>query len=287
MDKASLKFVFGEVAEYSLEVYRRIRQEICNNKYQYIFYSNEGFISEALKNGPGWTNQYYCMEILQRIYLASLTGYFRQQKWLDGVCSGVSTNNYILFCSSIRGFLEAATDYYDALECIPLTLAENFKLMSKAVKGEITDSIIGFEELENILLHFQEASRQSQEAGRIYSPKSAKAYMESKNLKSLNLYECYGDLCEVTHPANSSLNLFLNADDYIYTFADQDTKLMQSFVDKYSKPLSDLYMRVENICVITLQVLNLFQIEMYYSQAAASLNTENLKIWDKIHRLIK
>ena len=69
MDKASLKFVFGEVAEYSLEVYRRIRQEICNNKYQYIFYSNEGFISEALKNGPGWTNQYYCMEILQRIYL--------------------------------------------------------------------------------------------------------------------------------------------------------------------------------------------------------------------------
>lgn len=287
MDNKILYKVFGEAAKNSDIINRMMMKDIDNNKFKYSYLTPESFITLSIIQGTACANQYLAKEILQRVYFAVITGYLREYRWLEGMCQSISNENYIMFMSSIRGFVEASTDFYDACECIPLTLAEEYKIVHKAIKGEISEVIISFDELEKSLLHFQEANKSREKKEKVYIAKSAKSYMESKNLKHLNLYECYGELCEVTHPAKDSLDLFINDNDNIYTFnLNKDKELINKFILKYSKKLSELLMRSENLCVTILKVLNLFGVQEIYTESMERVNIDNIPVWKKIIELV-
>lgn len=287
MNITILNQVFGEIARSSNEIYEMIIDEISKNKNEYVYMSMEAFQLNGITKGAGWVNEYMAHEILQRIYFATLTGYLRQCKWMEGICQGIETNNFMLFSSSARGFLESATDYYDALEDIPLTLAENYKLFCEALSGHVNEKIIGFGAIEDKLLHFQEANKAEGKNNSNLKPKTAKEYMESKNLKRLDLYSCYGELCEITHPAKQSLDCFIDEKNYIYTInLNKDEEEIKTFLKKYSHKYSELLMRTENVCIITFQMINLFKIERLYLYSADKINTKSVKIWDKINSYI-
>jgi hypothetical protein len=288
IDNNILKSLFGKAYDNSNVIYKMITDEINKNKFEYFYLTPEAFREMGKKKGASWINQYSCNEILQRIYFATITGYLRQSRWIEGICNGANTSNYLAFAASLRGFLESVTDYYDALYRIPLTLAEQYKLINRALKGEVTDFIITYKEIEDILLHFQEANKNDGKTYLLLNPKFAKAYMENEHLKHLDLYQCYGELCEITHPAKNSLELFIDEKNYFYSFNNEKDKiLIKDFICRHSERFSELFMRFENLCIINLQLLNLFKIDRFYSKSVESINTEGIKIWEKINQYIK
>ncbi|WP_423055630.1 hypothetical protein [Acetobacterium carbinolicum] len=285
-DDSILKNIFGDTSA-SREFHKMILNDINNNKFQYCYLSIESFKKVSIKEGMGWTNQYMSTEILQRIYFATITGYLRQYRWIEGIYNGIETSNYLVFAASLRGFLESVTDYYDALYNIPLNLAEQYELVNKALRGEITDYIINYKELENILLHFQEASKNSLKTDPLYNPKTAKAYMESKHLKPLNLYKCYCELCEITHPAKDSLELFIDENNFLYSFNNnKDKDLIEEFMNRHSEKFSELHMRFENLCIINLKLLNLFKIDKFCTVSVESIDTDGIILWTKIKKYV-
>lgn len=75
--------------------------------------------------------------------------------------------------------------------------------------------------------------------------------MEGLRLKPLNLYSCYSELCETTHPAKQSLDMFLSENQYIYTIdIAKDEKLITDFISRHSCELSELCERAENLCFV-------------------------------------
>lgn len=288
MDVKILSQIFGEIAESSNVIYGMISEELRKNRYGYVYMSMEAFQLLGKEKGVEWINEYMTHETLQRIFIATLTGYLRQHKWIEGICQGIKLNNYLLFASSARGFLEAASDYYDALEVIPLVLAEQYKLFVKALNGKVNDMIIGFNDIENRLLHFQEANKRDGKNNSNLIPKTAKEYMESKNLKEMDLYSCYGELCEVTHPAKQSLEYFLEENDnFVYTIKlEKDKYKINAFLIKYASKYSELLMRTENLCIIIFKIINLFNIKELYLIAADKIDTRTIKLWEKIESYI-
>lgn len=241
----------------------------------------------GIEKGAAWVNAYWCHEILQRIYFASLTGYMRMHRWMQGISQGIEMNNYLIFSASARGFLEAATDYYDAMENIPLFIAENFKIMKVSLEGKVNYIVYGFDELEERLLHFQEANKEAGKSALLLKPKTAKAYMESNNLIHLDLYRCYSELCEITHPAKSSLDLFIDDTDYIYSFNMQKDEIMiNDFLTKYSAKFAELFERTENLCIITLQIVNKFRVDELTLEYINGIDTSMIRIWEKINKLM-
>jgi len=287
MDEIILKKIFGDSAKTSNWFYEKIIGEIGENKYKYAYLSWESIECKLKVGDIAFVNKYMTFEILQRLYLSTLTGYLRQCKWKDGICQGIKINNYILFSSSARGFLEASTDFYDALEDIPLALAENYKLLCNAIAGKVDYEIISFKKIEDRLLHFQEANKQNGKSDSNLRPKSAKAYMESRNIKQLDLYECYNDLCEVTHPAKQSLDLFFEENNYVLTInLNKDKENIEKFINKYTTKYAELLMRTENLCIIIFKVINLFKIDGLYLKAVDQFDMKDIKLWEKIKTYI-
>lgn len=287
MDKEILKLIFGEASENSCEMHKMIVDEISKNNYYYAYLDNEAFLELVKKRGVAWANKCVTLETFQRLYLATITGYLRQCKWIDGICQGFKANNFLLFSSSARGFLEAATDYYDALENIPFSFADSYNLLSSAISEEVDDKILSFEEIEENLLHFQEANKAEGRNEPILRPKTAKEYMESKNLKQLNLYDCYSELCEVTHPAKHSLDFFFDNNNNILTInLNKDRDSINQFTNKYSTQYSKLLNRTENLCILIFKTINLFNIEELYMKTADNFNMDSIKGWEKIQKRI-
>lgn len=287
MDENILIKIFGDYAKDSNWFYEKLIDEMSKNKYKYAYLSLQIIEQKIKDNDIAFVNKYMTLEILQRLYISTLSGYLRQCKWIDGICHGIRNNNYILFSSSARGFLEASTDFYDALENIPLTVAENYKLLNDAILGAIDYEVIGFKEIEDRLLHFQEANKKNGKSDPNLKPKSAKSYMESRNIKQLDLYECYSDLCEVTHPAKQSLDLFFDENNYVLTInLNRDKENIEKFINKYTNKYAELLMRTENLCIIIFKVINLFKIDGLYLNVVDHFDMKSIKLWKKIETYI-
>lgn len=287
MDISTLEQIFGDNAEISIIMYKKIIDEISRNKYEYFYFSLKAMSLLAKENKFGLINQCLSHEILQRIYIATLTGYLRQYKWIEGMCQGIEINNFFLFSSAARAFLESATDYYDALEDIPLSLASHYDLMKKAISGELKSGLMCFKEIEDRLLHFQEANKSNGKSNDNLKPKPAKEYIESRNLKHLHLYDCYSYLCEITHPAKYSLDFFFDDNNYRYTInVYKDKQKIDDFLEKYSSKYSELLERTENLCVILFRVVNKFNIEELYLKYVENININSINLWRKIEKYI-
>ena len=283
MDTLILKKIFGDNAENSVEIYRMIVDEINNSKHKYFYFSLEAIGLLMEDRNFGMINQRLSYEIVERIYIASLTGYLRQYKWIEGMCQGVKSNNFFLFASAARAFLESTSDYYDALEDIPLNLVCHYKLIKKAIDGEFDSELINFKNFENPLLHFQEANKSNGKNDDNLKPKSAKEYMNSRNLKHLNLYNCYAYLCEITHPAKYSLDFFFDENNYIYTLNNnKDKQMVEGFLQKYACKYSELLDRSENLCIILFKTINKFNIEEFYLHSVERINIDSVNMWNKI-----
>lgn len=286
MNTELLKKVFDEHIVVGEKIYNGVVESISSNKNYFYYLNNKGWETVAEKGGIAALNYYGTIDTLQRIFIGCVTGYLRMYKWIQGIELGLSTNNYLVFSSSARGFLEATTDYYDAIENIPLTIAENYKMFKEALSKEKTDMLLGFKHIDNLLLHFQEASRKDNGSNPLFKPKNAKSYMENPNLKYLNLYDFYGELCETTHPAKASLYTF-KEENYRYSLdVEMDAVLINELLDKHANQLSRLLELTENLFVATIKVVNSFGIKELQIEYMDCVSLSEVRIWDRISKCI-
>lgn len=210
--------------------------------------------------------QIYWKELLQRLHLASVTTLMRNLKWIQGIKLAVGSNNFIIFASSLRGYLEAFVDSYYSTSFKFIDVAENFSNINKALKGTLDRPLLS-SEFEESLIHFYSASKNAN--SKTYNvdwldPLTTRKYLDGFDLPGSELkHKLYSELCEIVHPASSSVKCFTKEEDGIKSSAIQtvpgrDNELIDEILVKYSKLLR-LILRVSNtIPVVNLKTLNYF-----------------------------
>ncbi|WP_321285306.1 hypothetical protein [Exiguobacterium profundum] len=279
----SVEYLFGSEAKDYLKINRSMLNELSSNNHEYSYMDNEYFCSVIQTKGISYANKILAYEILQRAYIATVTGYLRQDKWIRGILSGIENENYHAFASTMRAYIESATDLFDGLNQIPMSLAENYIILKSALNEEVDEVIIKPGKLEELLIHFQEARKNHNYSEKFYSAKSAKKYMESTPLKDLKLYEIYGELCEITHPASNSLDIFLeNNNNNKLMFVENDQVRINNFFSEYGQRLSELFLLTDNLCLIVLKLINKFNIEEMHCKTVEVIDLSDIKLWGKI-----
>ena len=231
---------------------------------EYVFIDDLDFANlllEDIKIGM----KIYWQELLQRLHLASVTTLMRNQKWIQGICFGIEIDNYILFASSLRGYLEAFVDSYHSTNFKFIDLAENFSNIDKALKGNM-DRLFFSAEFEESLIHFYSAAKNANSKTSNVEwlrPLPSRKYIEEFDLPDSELrHQLYSELCEIVHPASPSVKCFTKEDnsksEIIRTVLGRDNELIDDMLDKYSKFLKLVFKVSNTFPVINLRTLNYF-----------------------------
>lgn len=139
----------------NIEVYTKVLDKLrpTLREYDYAFMSEDAYFALSVQSiGAG--NRIYIQEILFRAHFGALTALLRQDRWMRGLRDSVVTENYLVFCACLRGFLECAADTFDGLWELPHTLAKSFALFERAMQGGVTEGMMRCGEIEDTLIHF-------------------------------------------------------------------------------------------------------------------------------------
>ena len=234
---------------------------------EYGFMNNLDFINLLFNDiNTGMQMQIYWRELLQSLHLASVTALMRNQKWMQGVYYGTDYNNYIVFAASLRGYLEAFVDSYYSTNFKFISIAENFSDISKALEGTL-DRPFYSKEFEESLIHYYSASKTANTKSynaEFLDPLTARKYIDAFDLPNSELkHQLYSELCEIVHPASSSVKCFTKEDNSglytIRTVNGKDSKLIDEMLERYSKLLKLVFKVSNAIPVVNLKTLNCFK----------------------------
>jgi hypothetical protein len=228
--------------------------------FQYRFLPGPEFQRIMLKDVAAGMRIYY-LEILHRAHFAAVTSLLRSHRWVRGILSSAQQGNLHTFAASFRGFLEAAADTHHSLNITCTSLADCHSIIRKAIAGKLRDVILA-PELEERLIHFTHARRLEKKE---VAPDSHKAEAAAKYLATLNesgdgrVLECYGELCELTHPAASSIMCFTQVNDSGTLFT-LSPDWASTLIDDFCRDYSDIMLRIMALGVmpplLQLKVLN-------------------------------
>lgn len=254
-------------------MYSDVVNKIEHKKYQYTTIETFGskFIEGLNKGDIREVEKIYWQEILLRVHFASVTSLIRTKKWLEGVVLGIESKNLLVFCSSLRGFLEATTDSYYSLEGLPIALALNFKTINSALKGEL-NRIFESQEIEDKLIHFQFAKKGKKGLNTNTIAHTNVEYIKSFDLENIGIKELYSELCEVTHPAENSVNCFTKKIvvsehcSYSLTSTETDNNIISEIILKYWSQIYKLINMGFSLYCTCLKLLTLFDFENIHSE---------------------
>ncbi len=230
----------------------------------------------------------YWTETLQRAHLAAVTAILRSRRWLSGVQHAKAENNLLVFAAALRGLMESAADVSTALIGTPLTLAHCHSPITDALAGRATKTLIS-SEVEDELIHYSHA-RKLRGQERANAPKSHKVRQVQEYLKIFgddlsadNVRQCYGDLCDLTHPGASSVAMWLASDDPTgqesRLSTHQDEVLIPRFLQEHAGVPLQLLMFAFNTPVTTLNVLNYFPVEDLHTPELLNWHLDSIPAW--------
>lgn len=284
-----------DILELYYIMYSNVVNKIEHKNYEYTDvagYMNIYF--KGLSNGDIRQSQkIYWQEILLRVHFAAVTSLIRAQKWLSGVILGRETKNLLVFCASLRGFLEATVDSYYSLESLPASLALNFKNINSALKGELNQSFVN-NELESKLIHFQFAKRGKKGSdASINIAHTNVEYIKSFDLDNIGIKELYSELCELTHPAANSVNCFTEEivvsefHSYSVTSTETDNDVISEIISKYWDQINILLKMGISLYCICLKLLTLFDFKNVHSEYINESIFENILNKDSWNKLLE
>ncbi|MBF3235312.1 hypothetical protein H4N55_01620 [Aeromonas veronii] len=225
----------------------------------------------------------YTYGILERSHLASITSLARIIKWLESTQQHMLDGNYLGFSASLRGFLEASADSFDIMLYLPETIRKNLKIIFiQLSQPSLLDGyFISFEKIEEQLIHYSHARK----VGKKESVPSS--HINKTNADYINkiekfgvdrAYELYARLCELTHPASSSVMCFIDETEKTMTLNfGKDQTLINEILNKYSSTLIKLMEYSITPSVITLSYLNKIDPEWPTLSISVLENIGNLK----------
>src|SRR5687768_8377286 len=119
MARDAVEVVYGETGKNFLPFLNSLVSKLTGYKYEIITESELLSLPD-----DGERVKVYCSEIMYRAHWAAATSLLRTHRWAHGVLLAASAGNYLSFAASFRGLLESAGDIADALQHVPLTIAD-------------------------------------------------------------------------------------------------------------------------------------------------------------------
>lgn len=248
-------------------LYKDILMKMKHKKYCYM--NEMEYLNVALfeENGVRKGNQIYWKEILLRAHYVAITSLMRNERWIEGITLSIKNKNYILFASSLRGFLESVADSYYSLLNSPFNIVANFKNIKLAIEGKLEKPFFMDDTLKENLIHFQHAKKGGKNTfsynQALHTSEYIKKFDEYSGIKTKNLYKI---LCEVVHPAEDSVNCFtsfleIENSRYAITDLELDEQNINEVLVTYDKEISQLLKMSISPPFICLKILNLFDFE--------------------------
>lgn len=274
------KIIIADKSNYrSVELGRSVLKQILETRYPLT--STDEFkrlLSQKIEDGM----RVYWHEILGKCHMSSVSGLKRTLDWIDSIER--ADGNFILFCSSLRGLMESAGDTYYGLNAIALSLAKMRATIEKALTGTLSDLAIS-QELEDRLIHFTHASKEAAKIfDKSFEPESAKTCVSRLNQNSkIDFYELYSFLCEVTHPASTSLAFNFTEDNGVLIWdGKKDSELISILLNRDQAMIDELLMRSFNPIFLLMKTLNLFSNHDFRIPSADELNLDKVPAWQMV-----
>lgn len=276
--------VFGEPVRFYAPILEKVYAFALENTVEYGFVEEERFRKIA-ESSPSRMIQIYWQEILLRAHMAAMTSLLRSRSWLLGFVKAVDDGNSLVFAGCFRGFLEAASDTYDALGDVPEGLVENRKGILGNLKGK--EPFFGAEQLESQLIHFlvaREAAK-GESLPPSHRKKQTADYFESVDKSRQGpIRELYRELCEFTHPSKASVDLFFDVQpNGVHVLsATGKPDLAEALVCKHHDAVETAFFCGINICLLTLKVLNSFPLEQLHTPLLDSFRFDRIPLGKRI-----
>lgn len=280
----SVKGIFGQAGVVYPPIIQDLLESSYNKNYQFLCLEEFKLLSKSDSNYVYW------IEILYRSHWAATSNLIRHDKWYE-TChnSSVINPNYIAFCSGLRGLLECATDTYDALGSVPLTLAQVSSHIEDALLRRPTSTVVLSEELENSLIHFSYARKlnKHEDAPKSHEAKTASYYIAQLDSADLPLKRLYAELCQVVHPAHQSTAWLVESEEQNYKIQKpDDLAFVLDLCERYKECIEYIQMSSVNISMFIFKVLNMLSCSELHNSSADKYNMSNSPLHKKIEAAI-
>ncbi|MEN4800192.1 hypothetical protein [Pantoea agglomerans] len=283
--KASVKEIFGIPGDIYPPIIQDLLKASYNKNYQFLALDDFELLNKIDSNYVYW------IEILYRSHWAATSNLIRHDKWYE-LChnSSIVKPNYIAFCSGLRGILECATDTYDALGSVPLTIAQIFSHVEDALLRRPTLKRVVSEELEDSLIHFTYARKliKNEDAPKSHKAKTASDYIAQLDSEALPLKSLYAELCQVVHPAHQSTAWLVGVEEQNYKIQrPDDLAFILSLCGRYKECIEYILMSSVNTSMFIFKVINMLSCPELHNYSADKYDTSYIPLHNKIEAAIR
>jgi len=289
-DLTLAKTIFGPDAETFLPILRPFAESV--NIIDYVYTPLDEFMKILKVQGDiGRSQQIYWREILLRAHFTATTTLLRQHKWISGVLLGTAFHNLFMFATSFRGFIESAADSVEALEHVPLLLAERSEFIKKAVAGKA--DYIDTTDVEEQLIHYSHARKEAkpEKLPVVHKAKASRDYLTKlQGSPNGEIHECYSWLCEFSHPSSATLGFMLEKnDDTTVRLAASPTDMI--FIGQFSNRFRPIMRKVFTFgftpALLTLKVLNALPLQELHTPLINRFDYTEIPLWQKMVKHLK
>lgn len=204
----------------------------------------------------------YWSEIIQRMHVCAATSIKRVKKWFDAVSNAYDAENYYGFCATLRGLVEACADTFYTTSKIIEPICENFSAVEIALNGH-AKKVIFAEQIENELIHYVFARKltrsEKDQVANDHEAKHVRTYLDA--IKDQEVLDLYAELCQVSHPSNTSLLPFLlSTDEHSLIFHQEqvDKLLNDNVLKRHKKAILSASMMAVLPAMCILKLINEF-----------------------------
>jgi len=260
--------------------------------FQYRFMTEQSYrklIEES--PDPYEAQQVYCFEILERAHIAAVTSLIRADRWLKGVLNAFRDNNFFVFTSSFRGFLESCADTHYVLAAVPRTISDTSEQLYECLHRVPRSEIYIFQPLEDRLIHYSHGRKvgKTELTPDSHKAKTMKDYLTYLQQESNGpIHDFYSELCEVTHPAADSVWCMLTGLDESTIVLNKkfDREAIISMCRQNATSLDWLFGQCISPALMTLGLINLMNIKELQTSAIDHVDLSNVGRWNEISQKV-
>ncbi len=279
----AIKSIFGEKYVEIVSISHSIEAKL--GVYEYDFMAADDF-AKLIKIEPLEAIRIYWLEILYRCHFCASATLMRSNRWANGVISAYNDQNYFSFCANLRGFLESSADSYEGIGNVAASLAGKFRAICQILAKDPAAVIVSSPAIQDQLIHFSHGRKvgKGEQVPDTHKAKHVRDYLALFDTTDKSVNDLYGDLCEVTHPASSSVSAFASVTERgdVHLIVPDDKKLIDGIIVRHLKDAWYLFDLSINPALVLLKFLNYFKVDEVKTPALEEVDLTNIQVWREI-----
>ena len=289
-DASTIEELFGSTARFYVPLVRQILPQVFRVTYE--FEDTRVFEKKVRHRvyAPEEINRIVWREIVLRAHMVVSASLYRTCRLIDATVREHRASNLPGWASCARALLEATGDSVHTLRAIPDTLAEHHRFIRRCLFGQ-ERQLSGSTELEARMFHFTHAGhlkgKEKEELSPLHRAKPAIGYISELGMPDARAL--YGELCDCSHPAASSVEYLFSAVDEGGAFKvdpRRDRQKIDSLVCTYREVFDNLLMVSFNLALLSLRVFHVFRLFPNILELR-DVNFSDIPAWATIEKHLK